>query len=175
MKLCKESRTFLISILLILSAVLFFNREEKACCLCNSFRYHAPCLIDLETGDLLELDLYLSHESEVAELADPQPEMGVLVFDKLGSVTVVKNTVSKTAEFSLLCSERTMNPALCRECRKQAGVFPMRYMLADLYAQDEKSLIPIQAGISTKLRCYTIHSSKGETGTRNISIQGVLP
>ena len=45
-------------------------QEQKDCCLCDSFRYHAPCLIDLETGEMIELDLYFLHETKVAELSD---------------------------------------------------------------------------------------------------------
>ena len=168
-------KLFLIGIVLLLSAVLLHNREEKpSCCLCGSFRYHAPCLIDLEAGYLIELDLYFPHESKVAELADPQPEMGTQVFDNLGSVKVVKDTIGKTAEFSVSRWERTTNPALCRDCRKQLGLFPMRYVLGDLYDREDKKIIPIHAGLPVELRCYEITVQKGETKTLNVTIQGKL-
>lgn len=67
-------------IVIAATAILLFTKEEKECCLCSSFRYHAPCLIDLETGEMIELDLYFPHETLVAELADPQPEMGTFSF-----------------------------------------------------------------------------------------------
>lgn len=60
-------------VVLIVGAVWCFSQERKDCCLCSSFRYHAPCLVDLQTGDLLELDLYLPHPTKVAELAEFQP------------------------------------------------------------------------------------------------------
>ena len=167
-------KLFLIGIVLLIPAVLLYNREEKPCCLCGIFRAHAPCLIDLETGALIELDLYFPHETKVAELADPQPEMGVLVFDGLGGVKVVKDTIDKNVEFSVPRWERTTNPALCRECRKQIGLFPMRYVLADLYDRENKTLIPIRAGLSVELRCYEITVQKGEKKNLNVTIQGNL-
>lgn len=65
--------TALVVILIVFSTItttIIANQEEQNCCLCNSLRYHAPCLIDLETGNLIELDLYCSHHTLVAELAD---------------------------------------------------------------------------------------------------------
>ena len=172
MKLRKKLLIILFAV--ILPTLLFYNREEKPCCLCGSFRYHAPCLIDLETGALIGLDLYFPHETKVAELADPQPEMGVLVFDGLGSVKVVKDTIGKTAEFSVPRWERTTNLVLCRECRKQIGLLPMRYVLADLYDGEDKNIIPIRAGLSVELRCYEITAQKGEKKNLNVIIQGKL-
>ena len=63
-------------VIAIAALIFFFFRNQKECSVCNSFRYHAPCLIDLDEGKILELDLYFPHETKVAELADEQPEMG---------------------------------------------------------------------------------------------------
>ena len=71
-----------LSIVVAAAAVLDISLAQKECCLCSSFRYHTPCLIDLETGKMIELDLYFPHESLVAELADPQPERGTFSFVK---------------------------------------------------------------------------------------------
>jgi len=174
MKQWKKLFLVLIGIMLLPSTLLLYNREEKPCCLCGSFRYHAPCLIDLETGELVELDLYLPHETKVAELADPQPEISTFSFVRLGNAEGTKLTGSKTAELAVPRWERTTNPALCRECRKQVGLFPMRYVLADLYDGEDKNIIPIRAGLSVELRCYEITVQKGETKTLNVTIQGKL-
>ena len=72
------------------STILLLNQEEKECCLCSSFRYHAPCLIDLETGELIELDLYFPHPPLVAEISDFQPEQGTFSFVRLGNVSGTK-------------------------------------------------------------------------------------
>ena len=175
MKMWQKIVSVVLVIVLIVTAVLFFNREQKECCLCNSFRFHAPCLVDLETGEMIELDLYFPNETLVAELADPQPEMGTFSFVSLGDVKGTKLTDSKTIEIAVPVSEQTANPMLCKDCRKQVGgTFVGRYVLADLYDKDEKTLILIRADLSMVLRCYKISATEKESGILNVVIQGVL-
>ena len=175
LKMWQKVVSAVLALVLIVVAVLFFNREEKDCCLCSSFRYHAPCLIDLETGELIELDLYFPHDTLVAELADPQPEMETFSFVSLGSVKGTRLTGSKTIEIDVPVSEKTATPALCRECRKQIdGVRVGRYVLADLYDMEEKTLIPINADLFMVLRCYEITAQETESGMLNVIIQGIL-
>ena len=114
-----------------------FSQEQNECCLCNSFRFHAPCLVDLGTGEMIELDLFFPHPTKVAELADPQPKMETFSFVALGDVKGTKLTDSKTIELDIPTDSIT-NPALCRSSRKQLdGLFVGRYALADLYDKEE--------------------------------------
>ncbi len=139
------------------------SQDQTDCCLCDSFRYHAPCLIDLETGDIIELDLYFPHETKVAELADPQPEMSTFSFVKLGNVTGTKLTDSKIIEIDIPTADRTNNPALCKDCRELLhGGYKGRYVLADLYEMEAKTLIPITNNTEMVLRCYEITMSQNE-------------
>ena len=163
-------------IVAILFTMPFFFQEQKDCCLCNSFRYHAPCLIDLETGDLIELDLYFPHETKVAELASSQPKMETFMFVHLGNITGTKLTDSKVIEFGVPIADKTNNPALCKDCREllQAG-YKGRYILADLYDIENKELIPIVANTSIDLRCYEITMVENtEKNEINVTIQGTL-
>lgn len=161
-------------VVFVVSAVLLFEQEEKECCLCNSFRYHSPCLIDLETGELIELDLYFPHPTKVAELADPQPQLDVFSFVRLGNVTGIKLTDSKTIELDIPLSDKTTNPALCKNCRKQVDGFLLgRYVLADLYNSEDKTIIQIQDGLCLNFRCYEITAQK-EDDVLKVTIQGTL-
>lgn len=146
-----------------ITAIFLLTHEEKPCCLCDSFRYHAPCLIDLETGEMIELDLYFPHETKVAELSDEQPEMSTFSFVRLGNVTGTKLTDSKVIEIEVPCSDRTRNPALCKNCRGLLqGGYSSRYVLADLYDMEDKTLIPIEDGTEMILRCYEITMTQGK-------------
>lgn len=160
-------------VVLIGAAVWYVSQEQKDCCLCSSFRYHAPCLIDLETGKMIELDLYFPHETKVAELADPQPEMGTFSFVSLGDVKGTKLTDSKTIELDIP-PESITNPALCKSCRKQLGSLTVgRYVLADLYNNEDKSIIPIKDDLTLDFRCYHITAQRKEDVLKLI-IQGTL-
>lgn len=175
MKMWQRISIVSLVVILIASAVFFFDQEEKACCLCDSFRYHAPCLIDLEAGKMIELDLYFSHPTKVAELADPQPEMSAFSFVRLEGVAGTKLTDSKTIEIDVPVSEKTADPVLCQDHRKQIdGIIVDRYILADLYDREEKILIPIDAGLSMVLRCYEITVQEKGQGISNVVIQGIL-
>ncbi len=144
----------------VLSAVgmaLVLDQGGKDCCLCGSFRYHAPCLIDLETGKLIELGLYLPHESLVAEIADSQPEQGTFSFVCLGDVAGIKETSRRRIELDVPAADKTGDPALCGECRKQLQPgHTGRYVLADLYDAENKVLISIADQIQRTVRCYEI-------------------
>ena len=37
--------------------------ESEECALCDAFPRHAPCLVDLNTGDVKELDIYQPHHT----------------------------------------------------------------------------------------------------------------
>lgn len=163
-------------VLVVLAALTFplFPREAQPCCLCDSFRYHAPCLIDLETGELLELDLYFPSSTKVAELADPQPEMGTFSFVRIGNVSGTKLTDSKTIDIHIP-NEKTFSPALCSDCRNLLPFgYTKRYILADLYGKEEKKLIPIKANSAFSLRCYDIAMEKDAKSGISIAIQGTL-
>ena len=165
------------AVALVFISIVAPNQEQKDCCLCDSFRFHAPCLIDLETGDLIELDLYFPHETKVAELAEVQEDMSsTFSFVRLGNITGTKLTGSKVIEFGVPIADKTYNPALCKDCREllQAG-YKGRYVLADLYDMEIKELIPIVANTSIDLRCYEITMVENtEKNEINVTIQGTL-
>lgn len=175
MKMWLKILSVVLVIVIAAAAILLFTKEEKECCLCSSFRYHAPCLIDLETEDLIELDLYFPHHTLVAELADPQPEMGTFSFVSIGNVSGIKLTDSKIIEIHIP-TDKTYNPALCSDCRKQLPFgYTGRYIFADLYSKEEKILLPIKADTAFSLRCYDITTESNiEKGGISVTIQGTL-
>lgn len=84
--------SLILAIIVIAGAVLFLTLKNKECCLCNTFRYHAPCLIDLKTGELVELRLYQDHPMLVAELSEEQPHYGTFSFVRLNGVSGTTQT-----------------------------------------------------------------------------------
>ncbi len=175
MKMCLKILSVVLVIVIAATAILLFTKEEKECCLCSSFRYHAPCLIDLEIGELIELDLYFPHHTLVAELADPQPEMGTFSFVSIGNVSGTKLTDSKKIEIHIP-NDKTYNPALCSDCRKQLPFgHTSRYIFADLYDKEEKILMPIKADAAFSLRCYDVITEQNtEKGGISVVIRGIL-
>lgn len=174
MKMWQKILSGVLIIVVAAAAVLDVSLGQK-CCLCSSFRYHAPCLIDLETGKLIELDLYFPHESLVAELADPQPERGIFSFVSMGNISGTKQTGPERIDLHVP-NDIAFFPALCRDCKKQLpSGYDSRYVFADLYSKEEKILIPIAADTTLSLRCYDITMEQNtEKGGISIVIQGTL-
>lgn len=173
MKTLLKTLSAVLAVVLILGAVWYFTQESKECCLCNSFRYHAPCLIDLETGEMIALDLYFPHPTKVAELADPQPEMETFSFVSLGDVKGTRLTDSKTIELDIP-TESITDPVLCKSCRKQlSGLIVGRYVLADLYRSEDRRIVAIQADLCLDLRCYRI-TAQAEEDIVKVTVQGTL-
>ena len=159
-------------------AVILLRANKKECCLCNCFRYHAPCLVDLRTGDLIELSIYLAHETKAAELAEPRIDQGTFSFVILGDAVGYCDTTKERVEIEIPV-EQTDNPILCKDCiTKLSDGNTDRYMLADLYAplDDRKNhkLIPITDNMNIDLRCYTISTTAEESGVLRLVVQGSL-
>ena len=175
MKRWQKILSLVLIIVVAAAAFLGFSLVQKECCLCSSFRYHAVCLIDLEKGEVRELDLYFPHESLVAELADPQVESGVFSFISIGNVSGTKQTGPERIDLHIP-EDSTFFPALCRDCKKQLpSGYNSRYVFADLYGMDEKILIPIEADTAFSLRCYDVTTQTNtEKGGVSVIIQGTL-
>lgn len=175
MKMWQKKTNIVLVVVLIAVALIVVFQRQKECCICNSFRYHAPCLIDLKTGKLIELDLYFPDDKLVAELENPQPEMGTFCFVRLGNVSGTKLTDNKIVELHIP-NEKVFFPALCKDCRKKLPFgYTSRYVFADLYGMETKFLIPIAVDSILSLRCYDLYMVENvENGGVSVVIQGTL-
>lgn len=165
-------------ILIVTAAAVAFSlirTDEKECRLCNSFRYHAPCLIDLETGEMVELALYDPHPTKTAELTEIQAETDTFSFIRLGNVTGIRLTSQRIIELSVPVTDRICTPPLCTECRRLLQGYDGRYILADLYDKEKRKLTPIAHAIQLCLRCYSITMYNDKEGQIiTIIVQGIL-
>ena len=64
--------------------------EPAECVLCDAFPRHAPCLVDLNTGELHELAIYQPHHTKVAELSDEQygGYMSLVAFGDISGILI---------------------------------------------------------------------------------------
>ena len=175
MKILLKILSITLVVAVVCGAAILVFQEQKECCLCNSFRYHAPCLVDLQTGNLIELDIYFPHATKVAELSEEQPKQETFSLISLGNVSGYKDTCQERVEISVPASDTETNPALCNDCRQllQTG-YTGRYVLADLYDKENKELIPISAHIYLDLRCYTVSVTTEDENKLIVVIQGNL-
>ena len=147
----------------------------KQCSLCAASPCHAPCIINLNTGEMLELAVYEPHPFIVGELSEDQQRETFMIVRGAGiegyklsaeSITIavpIKTDVMKAKNF-------------CKSCRARlADCTDQGYALVDLKDAMNPIVYKIDTDLQVSFRCYNIsvHEAK-ECGKYEISIIGCL-
>ena len=142
---------------LAICAVAILLVGKQTCCLCNSPNYSAPCLVDLETGDILELRLVGPSTSNSTGSAIPAETFS---FIRFGSVTGSRQTPDQI-ELKIPTEEKIKSPALCNKCRKLLPRgYDGRYAMANL---ENRGVFLINAGHNITVCGYEIQIMQEET------------
>jgi len=144
----------LIIVFVFTEAVLFCvwdNRVE--CCLCNSIPHHAPLLLNLATGETLELSVYDAHPFRSGELAEEQTTGYFCLIKGAGASGYREG--GKYAKVTLSIEKGRINTSVfCRKCRKLLeGCHG--YALVDLLNPSDLRVYSMTAN-EFELRNYTI-------------------
>ena len=129
---------------------------SKECVLCNAFPRHAPCLVDLNSGKICELEIYQPHHTKVAELSDEQygGYMSLVQFGDINGILLGADRVELEAPAK---ATGLRDSLFCKDCRKLLKDSNCQgYILADLRNPEELSVWQIAEGISASVRCYEI-------------------
>ena len=91
--------------------------EPEECTLCDAFPRHGPCLVDLNTGELRELEIYQPHHTKVAELSDEQygGYMSLVQFGDISGILLGADVVELNAPVK---STGMQDGLFCNDCRK---------------------------------------------------------
>lgn len=130
MKQRKKTIYIVAAILAICVAAILSLGNETECCLCNAPTSSAPCLVDLETGDILELRL---DGPSTTYGPEGLPDVETFSFIRFGSITGTKQTSPNVIALKIPMEDKSTAPALCRNCRQLLPqVYDGRYALANL-------------------------------------------
>ena len=149
--------------------------EPEECALCNAFPRHAPCLVDLNTGELYELEIYKPHHTKVAELAPEQDNsyMRFVQFGEIEGVLFGGDSVRLEAPAKLSGIEEGLFCNACRQLLQENKCEGS--ILADLYDPKTPAIWNIKNGVSFSVRCYYVQIRKSDcAGTLEILISGTL-
>ena len=130
--------------------------EPERCSMCDDLSRHAPCIINLSTGEKLELEIYEPHPFLVGEIAEEQ--LGGY-FSLVRGIGIEGYTVG--AEFTVVSvpvkSDKMDQKYFCNSCRELlADERKNGYVLADLKDPKEPIVYPIDVGTSFSVRCYSV-------------------
>ena len=136
--------------------------EPAQCPLCDSIKSHAPCIVNMQTGEVQELDLYFPHKTLVGEIAEEQ-DSSIFSFVSAAGAKGTKTTSPYVIDLDVpIIREPVFKRHFCHDCRKLLGNQEFGYVLADLYVRGEPVIIPITDGMSVELRCYEITAVRNE-------------
>lgn len=150
-------------LLLLIPVSLFMNRPPESCNLCDNIPMHAPCLINLSTGEIGELTVFDPDPFRIGEIA-PQQQGGVFSFLPCAGLVATRITDSWITSVNIPPGTETMRRAhFCRSCRLLLKDYTQEsFALVDMYRAGEPVLYPIAENTSYHMRCYRIRISKGE-------------
>lgn len=138
--------------------------EPTRCPLCGYIKSHAPCLVNVNTGEVEEMALYAPHYQLVGEIAELQDDSTFSFVDVAG----VRGTRLSSPWIMELDVPIVDAPILkyhfCRDCRKLLSGHE-GYVIADLYVHGEPVVYEISDGMNLDLRCYTITAEVNDLGS----------
>lgn len=149
--------------------------DPERCALCSEdARYHAPCLVNLSTGEMGEMQVYAYGPTKEGKL-DPREAQfsGTFNFQPCAGLTAVRDTGFHTFQVTLPEERELMDPALfCGECRLLlAGAGLEGYVIVDLYDRDHIRAYPIRGEV---IRDYRISTNSGKDSGVEVSVTSLL-
>jgi len=156
--------------------------KPERCALCGNgegMRYHAPCLVDLSTGEVGELAVYTPDPSLVAEIAPKEKQQtGTFSFISCAGLHGIRETCDYTCQVSIPLEDMNMmNPGhFCRECREiLAGTGIKGYLLIDLYDIDHIKAYSVRNGEVYTIRDYVVSVTQNRQFKElDVDVRGLL-
>lgn len=153
--------------------------DPERCALCGEgMRYHAPCLLDLSTGQMGEMQVYTYDPTPQGKM-DPREAQfsGTFSLQRCAGLTAIRNADSHTCRVFLPEGRELMNPAhFCKECRlflARAGL--EGYVIVDLHDLDHKLAYPVRAGEYEVIRDYQVSVERRREVGSTVIVEGILP
>lgn len=160
LKIWLKQFSVLLLVLLAVFVVFEAGPAPSTCPLCNDSSYHAPCLVNLSTGEIGELAVYEEHMIEGGVVT--RPEHGQ-TFSLLRSAGLLgyRDTTIWTAYIDVPQAASPMQKShFCRSCRAILFRYCSQgFVLADLYTSGAPRVYSITDGASYEIRCYSISVS----------------
>ena len=142
------------------------------CSMCADLSRHAPCIINLSTGEKLELDIYEPHPLLVGEIADEQPG-GYFCYIRSAGVDGYKIGAEYVVVEIPIKSDKMNQQYFCNSCRERlAGDKKSGYVLADLKNPEEPIVYSINSETTFSMRCYSVSVQKSEDYKFEITVLG---
>lgn len=162
-----------IAIISVVNAVV--PADSQDCSICGHLKCHAPCILNLTTGEIGELELYMPHDTEVGEIAEEQSG-GTFGFISVAGLHGIRQTNPWSIElkFPMVGNKKRISH-YCDSCRKRLVDYQSGFVLLDVYDINNPSIYRIEDGASYEMRCYKIKiSANQENQSFLLRVDGTL-
>lgn len=170
----KYSLVFLI--FLSISVLIICKLPPKECVLCTEPPHHAPCLLNLATGEIGELTVYDPQLVDRKQLSKDQ-KTGTFSFLYCAGLTGYRDTACELCHFDIPVDANKYNPShFCADCRILLASFKnYAYVLVDSFNDSSPLILPITESVTYELRCYRIFTAYNEERSRyELTVQDML-
>ena len=153
----KKLAVLSVALLVLLSACSIESiPEPERCSLCDDLSRHAPCIINLSTGEKLELEIYEPHPFLVGEIAEEQ-RGGYFSFVRGAGVEGYKLGAESVTITIPIKADKLDCKYFCNFCRKLLADYTKQgYVLVDLKDTEKPIVYAINSDTSVTFRCYDI-------------------
>lgn len=153
----KKSVLLCIALFIVLTSCASGSAPEpERCSLCDDLARHAPCIINLSTGEKVELDMYEPHPFLVGEIAEEQ-RGGYFSFVRGAGVEGYKLGAESVTITIPAKADKMDQQFFCNACRELLAYHTNSgYVLVDLKDTDAPVIYGIDADVSYSFRCYDI-------------------
>lgn len=150
--------------------------DPDRCRVCDYIPSHAPCLVNLNTGEVGEIALYEPHHTLVGEIADEQ-RGGYFQFMSVAGLRGHLNASVPEAHVTVPGAvEKYEEKFFCSSCRELLEAYAhCGFVLADLRNPETPTIYPVEAGTEFEVRCYTVVVTETDEGKLDISVIGSIP
>lgn len=152
--------------------------EPEVCALCRNgegVKIHAPCIINLSTGQIAELSVYEADPDEIGEVST-ELKKGYFSFYGDAGANIMRNQGNELCEARLPNEEKKIDPGhFCYNCRRIiAGIDKDGYVIADMYDPANVSVFKVWDGAKYEIRDYLVTVNKTEHRNFEIEVHGLL-
>lgn len=150
--------------------------EPDRCSVCDYIPSHAPCLVNLNTGEVGEIAIYEPHHTLVGEIAEEQ-RGGYFSFMSVATLRGYLDACVPEAHITVPNEvEKYEEEYFCNSCRELLKNYShCGFVLADLRYPETPTVYPVEAGTEFDVRCYTVVITETDKGELDISVVGSIP
>lgn len=155
-----------IAIIALLTAYANEIPEPEQCSLCAGTPCHAPCIINLSTGEILELAVYEPHPFIAGELAEEQ-QSETFSFVRGAGIEGYKLSAESIIIKVPMNADKMEDKHFCKLCRERlASCAAQGYALVDLKDTINPVIYTISTDLKVSLRCYRVSVRETKAGRK---------